>query len=72
MPQGFAGLVALGEGSAEIFSEESLTLWLSGKWQVRVLRQGDDNLPLGELARIYVRLKASDLEGNAAAHCEDR
>lgn len=72
MPQGFAGLVALGAGSAEISSGESLTLWLSGKWQARVSRQGDGNLPLGELAQIHVRLKARDLEGNAAAHSEDR
>lgn len=71
MPQGFAGLVALAVGSAEISSGESLTLWLSGKWQARVSRQGDGNLALGELARIYVRLKARDMEGNAAGHRED-
>jgi len=55
VPQGFGGLVALGAGCAEIFSWESLTLWLSGKQQARVSRQRDDNFPLGELARIYVQ-----------------
>jgi len=42
------------------------------QYQAKVFRQGDGKLPLGELVRIYGRLKTRDLEGKAAACRENR